>query len=1189
MSAVASPRARRVADHFPRSAFRLSGAALLLTAVSGPFWSVIAVGLPGASLTVGRGLIVVAALLLAIDARRAPRPLPRPGPALWLLLAALALLWTWTVINAATWGCQCSADVAGFSELVAVVTLVALLATFEPRLRPVLVLAVIGGAALAALLALAGVDGFSVGTRNPSPDVARLAGPYGNPNNLAFAIGFSVPVGVVLWGVCPARRRPVLAVVLAVICAALVLTYSRGGLLATAAGVVVVLVFGRPRGRARWRAVAGVLAAAVTLALAYPLFAELRLQANAPKGAVDAATPDRSGWDARTQGLIPGSPATMRNPLPGVLEVRADGPGRGISHALRTARRDRAYEVRFEARAVGAGTPLRFGLEDNLLGNGPVQRMATIGGAWQALRMRWTPPADSPSARFYVWTPVAGDGFQIRHVVAVARAPGALGRPRAISTTLEGSVAQSPQVARHRQEAREIESRRVGADLALRAFASQPVRGIGWGRFTAYSTAHSQFRALPTHDDYLRVLAELGVVGGLLLVVTGIAIGWSFWRRPLDELGLALLGILVTGAAGLIFVDGLVATAISLPLAYAAAIACARAAPQRAAAPAEVSPWWPPRGQPRIALDWRMPALMARLRSVAARLRAAPALLARVRAAGPDPARVRVDVGQPLQRLRAAAPRPAPRPAPDVLGAPASALATGLERLRGAAPQIAPAGRATSLREVEPSGRWTARRGSLADLAGRIAAARVGARVVWAAGVGVAALAVRVPLMFERHEIGPGGDSADYVHLAQTFFDQGHASVVRPPGYPLFLAIAGVLPGRLEDAAVVIQLLIGAGLCAAVVFVAWPYFGRLAAVLAGLLVALTAPFLSTEALLLADALFGVFVTAVAALIAAAALDEQRRTRWLFATGFVIAGAVYVKPVGDALVLAPLLPLALATRSWRATLVGSGVVLGVVALLTVPWMLRNDAHDGGFTMSAQTGATLFNRAFERDGLEIPTDLPTGRLAADFQRAHPGRRLSSGITAELTAQGDTPAEVQRKMRAVALEAVGRHPLEFVSGTLRSTHDVFGDVAAGRGEDALTASVTHGAPLPIVTRIGLAAGWPLRAIWLVLALSGLSAALWLTSRSRATRIAAAAAIGVWATVAVATAVLHGGHVRYSASLAPLTFLLAGAGVTVAVKVTLALLESSRGPRPSLVALVRDAATPSALTDLRVGSSAR
>jgi len=603
MTATALPRARRQPDAVFEDACRRSGAVLLLTALSGPFWNVIVLPLPGVSLTVGRALIALGAITLVLDLRRAPRPLPRVQRAVWLLLGLLALLWIWAVANALVWGCRCAGEIAGLSELLALVALAAFAATFEPRLRPLLVLAIIAGAVLAALLTLAGVDGLSAGTQNPSPDAGRLAGPYGNPNLLAFAIGFAIPAGIAALWMWKGRERVVIGFALALLGVVLLLTFSRGGLLSVAVGAVLVLVLVQRRGsRAQWLTAAAILLAGGAAAVAYPKFVELRRESTSPRLEAQLRSLDRSGWEGVSQGLIPGAPTQMRNPHRGVLEIRVDGPGRGISRALPRAAPGDAYELRFEARAVSGGQRLRFGLEDNVRGNGPAVGVASLGSGWRPLRVRWEPTGESPDARLYIWAPVAGSPFEIRSVRTVAQRAGGAAVTTPISTALADSRFGELKAVQARRDARDIESREVGIDLALKAFASQPARGIGWGRFTQYSTAHSAFRGLPTHNEYLRFLAELGIVGAGLLALVGLVVASTFWRRRLDAMSLALLGMLVTGAVGLVFVNGLVAAAVAAPLGFAAALACARAGPREVAGAAEALGTrlralpWPPRG-----------------------------------------------------------------------------------------------------------------------------------------------------------------------------------------------------------------------------------------------------------------------------------------------------------------------------------------------------------------------------------------------------------------------------------------------------------------------------------------------------------------------------------------------------------------------------------------------------------------
>ncbi len=137
------------------------------------------------------------------------------------------------------------------------------------------------------------------------------------------------------------------------------------------------------------------------------------------------------------------------------------------------------------------------------------------------------------------------------------------------------------------------------AGASLSAFATDPLRGIGWGRFAAYSSRHGGYGQLPTHDEYLRFLAELGVLGALLLLLCIAVVGWATWNGAWDELGLAVLGAFVTGAVGLVFVNGLVAPAVMMPLGFAAAVACARARVRAPDVTREASPCWPAYFGPR--------------------------------------------------------------------------------------------------------------------------------------------------------------------------------------------------------------------------------------------------------------------------------------------------------------------------------------------------------------------------------------------------------------------------------------------------------------------------------------------------------------------------------------------------------------------------------------------------------------
>jgi peptidoglycan/LPS O-acetylase OafA/YrhL len=585
--------------------YRRSGAVILLAALAPPVWGV---PLYPTSLTVGRALIGLAAVLLAIDWLAAPRPRARMAGAVWLLIAAVVALWVWTAANAAIWGCgTCGGELAGFTELAAVSILAALIAALEPGVRPALVLAVLAGAALEAVLALAGVDGLWSGTINSSSVQSRLAGTFGNPNALGIALAFAIPAGLAALPLQRPRLRLPAALTLALVSATIVLTLSRSAILAAAAGAAVVIVLAQPpRSRARRVAVGGLAAAAVAGAVAYPVYSDVRQQAESRPIDPTLRARDTSGWDATRLGMVQVGGAELANRARDELRVRTPRAGHGVSHAIGTAVANGRYDVSFDARSVSGTQRLDFGLQDGISLTGSATEQARISERWRRLHVRWKPTGKSPYARLSVWSTAPSTGFLLRDVRLAARPPGAAAASRStIDVRLKGSVYAQLLAQQRAEQKRDIASRRFAVDTSLSAFASQPLRGIGWGRFVDYSAAHGDYGRLPTHNEYLRILAELGAVGVLLLVLLGVVIARALWQGPRDEVGLAVLGMLVTGVVALTFINGLVAPYVTLPLGFAAALACARAG-QRA--PVRADGWWP--------ADFSLRAELGRWRSI---------------------------------------------------------------------------------------------------------------------------------------------------------------------------------------------------------------------------------------------------------------------------------------------------------------------------------------------------------------------------------------------------------------------------------------------------------------------------------------------------------------------------------------------------------------------------------------------
>ncbi|MFL5831418.1 MAG: hypothetical protein ACJ76X_15995, partial [Solirubrobacteraceae bacterium] len=290
-------------------------------APAAPVWGV---ALRPASLTIGRALILLAAAMLSLDWYLAPRPRPRLPRAPRLLIVGIAAVWVWTAANAAAWGCgTCGGDVYGLSELAAVCVLATVICAFEPALRSALVLSVLAGATLEAVLALVGVHGLTPGTADTSAVQGRLAGTFGNPNELGIALAFGVPAGLAALRIQPARWRSGIIAALLLIVVALGWTLSRSGILAAAAGGAVVLVLIQPARSSRRRAViAGLLTAAAVIGIGYPAFSSLRQDAESRPINPALKARDRSGWDAIRFGMVQAAGAGLANPASGELEVR---------------------------------------------------------------------------------------------------------------------------------------------------------------------------------------------------------------------------------------------------------------------------------------------------------------------------------------------------------------------------------------------------------------------------------------------------------------------------------------------------------------------------------------------------------------------------------------------------------------------------------------------------------------------------------------------------------------------------------------------------------------------------------------------------------------------------------------------------------------------------------------------------
>jgi 4-amino-4-deoxy-L-arabinose transferase-like glycosyltransferase len=441
----------------------------------------------------------------------------------------------------------------------------------------------------------------------------------------------------------------------------------------------------------------------------------------------------------------------------------------------------------------------------------------------------------------------------------------------------------------------------------------------------------------------------------------------------------------------------------------------------------------------------------------------------------------------------------------------------------------------------------------------------------WAVAVGLAAFVMRFPFLFGRHTPFHRGDEEFFLWLASRIYHDNHfANHYYTPGYPAIEAALIPLPGRVEDAVVVGQHLLGVAVCVAILLVAWRYFGKVPAILAGTLAALTPILVEVEHTMSQDFVFGVILLAAAVVIAEAVRPLKPRLWLMPVAGLLFGLDAYIKPVGQLMLVAPPLALILARCGWRQVIVGSVLSVVVGLLVMLPWQIRNEHQWGHFTMSVQGGQTLFIRIYELDRTPLPTDSADGRLARRIQAdldAHPGKgRLSDDLLLALQRKrkinDDKALQIERKL---ALTGLRRHPgrylvktwprLRFEVGHLRQFH------GAGELLDQLAKTKP---PWPRgVTAAVWKAARVYASIWWVVSLNLLAGLLPLFFGPSERRRAAAALTSVWLVLVGATILGEGGtNWRYAIEIAPLTWILGSAGA-VLVATRLWLLATRRvGP---------------------------
>jgi hypothetical protein len=448
--------------------------------------------------------------------------------------------------------------------------------------------------------------------------------------------------------------------------------------------------------------------------------------------------------------------------------------------------------------------------------------------------------------------------------------------------------------------------------------------------------------------------------------------------------------------------------------------------------------------------------------------------------------------------------------------------------------------------------------------------------VAWAVLLGLIALAIRLPLILANHAITPGGDSQWYVEIAHSVAagDGLGNQAYRTPGYPLLLlAWDWMLPGSLVDNAVVVQHVLGALLVTGAVLLTASWLGRPAALLAGAVLAVTPALPYLEHATLSDFPFALLAFAFAAALGRSFASGPPSIRNLMGVGALAAAAMYVRPVGQVLIVAVVLTTAYCTRSLRETVRATAVVALVAGLLVSPWILRNALEFGTVSMTTATGDTLFVRAFEVDKLPIPTDRPVGRLVVEVAASRGEERLVSAVTRALREHaGLGPAEALEAQESLARTAIWRNPWKYTVGTVEQIERLRTDP---RDANIGTDVGPHIPSPPELNETIWDASDLLTRAWWTLSLGTVAGLLVLLAPRRRSRVFGAAMVATWLAVAAGTALGRGALTRYALELAPIAIVLGSFGAVAVVGALWAMAARGAG---KLVALGRRASYRSA-----------
>jgi 4-amino-4-deoxy-L-arabinose transferase-like glycosyltransferase len=282
--------------------------------------------------------------------------------------------------------------------------------------------------------------------------------------------------------------------------------------------------------------------------------------------------------------------------------------------------------------------------------------------------------------------------------------------------------------------------------------------------------------------------------------------------------------------------------------------------------------------------------------------------------------------------------------------------------------------------------------------------------------------------------VNPGPDADAYASLARDLFE--HHTYGAPgqtstsdwsPGAPLlFGAVYWLTGGVNPEAARIVVALLGTVMVVFTFLIGRRLGGRWAGLVAALLVATYPTYIENNGQLLSEPLAAFLLTG--ALLGMLWAAERGRVWAWVVPGLTLGALILTRPEYQAIavVFAALVAWRLwRDAGWRRALAAVAVLAACAAVLVIPWMARNHATVGQWTVSTGGGKALFVATFlPGDGRQVPTK-------RELMRRFLGAK-DPITTPELKAQPMTPLldRVARKYpdmpRDKALGRIGKENL-------------------------------------------------------------------------------------------------------------------------------------------------------------------